>query len=140
MEEGSSNGWKTLWEKEKLLFTSNFSFSHIVFKRLVLQTRKNQGLFGKGLTGIVNCSSITELMTLALVIVDSYSLLNDPMILQPRRTKLVIILPEKDVIFVTSIFWFSKNVFSALKIECYADIFKLLSKWHNLNFCHNRKV
>ena len=32
-----------------LLVTSNFSFSHIVFKRLVLQTCKNQGLFGKGL-------------------------------------------------------------------------------------------
>ena len=42
-------GRKTLWEKEKLLITSNFSFSHSVFKRLVLQTRKNQGLFGKGL-------------------------------------------------------------------------------------------
>ena len=28
---------------------SNFSFSHSVFKRLVLQIRKNQGLFGKGL-------------------------------------------------------------------------------------------
>ena len=26
---------------------SNFSFSHSVFKRLVLQTRKNRGLFGK---------------------------------------------------------------------------------------------
>ena len=38
-----------MWEKEKLLVTSNFSFSHIVFKRLVLQTRKNQGLFGKRL-------------------------------------------------------------------------------------------
>ena len=37
------------WEKEKLLITSNFSFPHSVFKRLVLQTRKNQGLFGKGL-------------------------------------------------------------------------------------------
>ena len=37
------------WEKEKLLVTSNFSFSHSVFKRLVPQTRKNQGLFGKGL-------------------------------------------------------------------------------------------
>ena len=36
MEESSSNGWKTLWEKEKLLVTSNFSFSHSVFKRLVL--------------------------------------------------------------------------------------------------------
>ena len=38
-----------LWEKEKLLVTSNFSFSLSVFKRLVLQTRKNQDLFGKGL-------------------------------------------------------------------------------------------
>ena len=38
-----------MWEKEILLVTSNFSFSHIVFKRLVLQIRKNQGLFGKRL-------------------------------------------------------------------------------------------
>ena len=45
--ESSPNGYKTLWEKEKLLVTSNFSFSHSVFTRLVLQTRKNQGLFGK---------------------------------------------------------------------------------------------
>ena len=36
-------------KRKKLLVTSNFSFSHNVFKRLVLQTRKNQGLFGKGL-------------------------------------------------------------------------------------------
>ena len=49
MEESSSNVWKTLWEKEKLLVTSNFSFSYSVFKSLVMQTRKNQGLFGKGL-------------------------------------------------------------------------------------------
>ena len=38
-----------MWEKEKLLVTSNFSFSHSVFKRLVQQTRKNKVLFGKGL-------------------------------------------------------------------------------------------
>ena len=50
MKESSPKGLKTLWEKEKLLVTSNFSFSHSVFKRLVLQIRKNQGLFGKGLT------------------------------------------------------------------------------------------
>ena len=41
-----------MWEKEKMLVTSNFSFSHSVFKRIELQTRKNQGLFGKGLNGI----------------------------------------------------------------------------------------
>ena len=40
---------KTLREKKKLLVMSNFSFSRRVFKRLVLQTRKNQGLSGKGL-------------------------------------------------------------------------------------------
>ena len=34
--------------RDKLVM-SNFSFFHSVFKRLVLQTRENQGLFGKGL-------------------------------------------------------------------------------------------
>ena len=48
--ESSPNGLKTLWEKEKLLVTSNFSFSHSVFKRLVMQTRKNHDLFGKRLS------------------------------------------------------------------------------------------
>ena len=33
-----------LWEKEKLLVLSNFSFSNRVFKRLVLQRCKNTGL------------------------------------------------------------------------------------------------
>ena len=37
-----------LWEKKKLLIMSNSFFFHSVFKSLVLQTRKNQGLFGKG--------------------------------------------------------------------------------------------
>ena len=51
MTNSSLKGQKTLWEKEKLLVTSNFSFSHSVFKRLTQQTKscKNQGLFGKGL-------------------------------------------------------------------------------------------
>ena len=50
MEETYPNGLKRLWEKDNLLVMSNLSSSHSVFKRLVLQTRKNQGLFGKGLT------------------------------------------------------------------------------------------
>ena len=50
MAENSPKGKKTPWEKEKLLVTSNFSFSCSVFKRLVMQTHKNQGLFGKGLS------------------------------------------------------------------------------------------
>ena len=49
MAESSPKGKKTLWEKETLLVMSNVSFSHDVFKRLVLQTRENVGLFGKGL-------------------------------------------------------------------------------------------
>ena len=49
MAESFQNDQKTLWEKEKLLVTSNFTFTHRVFKRPVLQTHKNQGLFGKGL-------------------------------------------------------------------------------------------
>ena len=48
MAETSPSGYKTLWEKEKLLIMSNFSFSHSVFKRHVLQTCKNQDLLGKG--------------------------------------------------------------------------------------------
>ena len=47
MGERSPKGYKTLWEKEKLLVTSNFSFTHSVFKRRLLQIRKNKGLFGK---------------------------------------------------------------------------------------------
>ena len=50
MAESFPEGEKTLREKEKLLVASNFSFSRSVFKRLILQTRKNQGLFGKGLS------------------------------------------------------------------------------------------
>ena len=46
----AKKGQKTLWEKEKLLATSNFSFFYSVFKTLILQARENQGLFGKGLS------------------------------------------------------------------------------------------
>ena len=49
MAESFPNEWKTLWEKDKLLVTSNLSFSHSVFKRLALMLCKNQALFEKGL-------------------------------------------------------------------------------------------
>ena len=39
-----------MWEREKLLITSEFPIAQSVFKRLGLQTWKNQGLFGKELT------------------------------------------------------------------------------------------
>ena len=50
MVEVLQEGRKYCGEKEKLLVMSNVSFSHSVFKRLLLKTRKNKGLFGKGLT------------------------------------------------------------------------------------------
>ena len=49
MAESFPNGKKTLWEKENLLVTSNFSFSHSVFKRLVSQGRQKVSLCGNGL-------------------------------------------------------------------------------------------
>ena len=52
MVESSLMGQKTLREKEKLLIMSNFFFSHSVFKTLVLQTCRNQGLFGNGLINL----------------------------------------------------------------------------------------
>ena len=49
MAQSYPNEQKTLWEKEKLLVTSNFSFSHSVFKRLVSQGRQKVSLCGNGL-------------------------------------------------------------------------------------------
>ena len=49
MAENFPKALKTPWEKEKLLIMSNFSFCHSVFKRRVVLTHKNQGLFGKGI-------------------------------------------------------------------------------------------
>ena len=42
-------GWKTLWEKEKLLVTSNFSFSHNVFHNYISLVHQNAALCGNGL-------------------------------------------------------------------------------------------
>ena len=53
MVEISPTGQKTQWEKDKLLM-NNFSFSNSVFKRLVLKTCKNMGLFGKGLSMFID--------------------------------------------------------------------------------------
>ena len=40
----------TWWEKEKLLLTSNFSFSHNVFKGCLFLMCQNEYLSSKGLT------------------------------------------------------------------------------------------
>ena len=39
---------KTLWQIEKLLVTSNFSFSHNVLKSCLLLMQQNEYLWGKG--------------------------------------------------------------------------------------------
>ena len=67
MAESFPNGWKTLWEKEKLLVTNNFSFSHSVFKRLIPQTHKNQGWFGKGLKAIFEGNFISHVFILIFI-------------------------------------------------------------------------
>ena len=46
--------YKTLWEKEKLLVTSNFFFSHNVFKSCLLMIRQNECLWSKGFTKAQN--------------------------------------------------------------------------------------
>ena len=42
-------GLKTLWEKEKLLVTSNIFYSYNVFKSCLLLIRQNEYLRSKGL-------------------------------------------------------------------------------------------
>ena len=60
MAESFPEQVKTLLEKEKFLSKSNLSFSHSVFKRLVLYTSKNQGFFGKGLNKRIDPQQITK--------------------------------------------------------------------------------
>ena len=56
MAEVLQKGRKHCGKKEQLLVKSNFFFSHSVFKRLVLQTYKSKGLFGKGLKTKIDAS------------------------------------------------------------------------------------
>ena len=103
-----------MWEKEKLLVTSNFSFSHNVFKRLVLQTRKNQGLFGKGLIMIGNfmrseekvCGICSSKQTCAIK-----SFPNKPWLLRVCSTSLLKTLWEKEKLLIMSNFSFFHSVF-----------------------------
>ena len=45
MAESSPKAWKTLWEKDIFLVSSNFSFSNSVFRRFLKQTSKNKSKF-----------------------------------------------------------------------------------------------
>ena len=51
---------KTLWEKEKLLIMSNFSFSHNVFKSCLLLMRQNEYLWRKVLTNPKNSNHLRK--------------------------------------------------------------------------------
>ena len=46
-----------MWEKEKLLVTNNFFFSHCVFNRLVFQGRQKVSLCGNGLSDTLSLLS-----------------------------------------------------------------------------------
>ena len=70
--ESSQNGQKTLWEKEELLVTSNFSFSHSVFKRLVQQTRKKTGLVWERMNAFFVCFIITTFIRLTLRLLSAF--------------------------------------------------------------------
>ena len=52
--EISPDRYKTLRGKEKSLGTSTFFYSHSVFKKLVLQKRKNQGFFWESFNSLPN--------------------------------------------------------------------------------------
>ena len=77
MEERTFKRVENTVEKEKLLVMSNFSFSHNVFKRLVLQTHKNQGLFGKGLKFHVCITLIDILNEFTVSLSATHSFQND---------------------------------------------------------------
>ena len=77
-----------MWEKEKMLVTSIFSFSHIVFQSLLCSGRLKSRLFGKELTPklsrrMLNCGKktlfflkayfLTHQRNIALLIVSNFS-------------------------------------------------------------------
>ena len=101
---------KTLWEKGKLLVTSNFCFSHSVFKRLEMQTRKIKGLFGKGL-------NLYKSLALSKLIAFADENFNVAEIMQFFFDGVENIV-GKGKMLVTRIYSFSHNVFKRLFCRC----------------------
>ena len=66
--------------KGEIALTSNFSFSRSVFKRLVLKTSKNPGLFEKWLT---NHISETSVFFIDLIVKQLFDCLNH--LVKPNR-------------------------------------------------------
>ena len=109
-----------------MLVTSNFSFSQSVFKRLVLQIRKNQGMFGKGLSSIfsffnnVFYPSSSNFNFQVKSILDSANASNwtslnpfpnKPLLLSVCNRRLLKTMQEKEKFLITSYFSFSHIVF-----------------------------
>ena len=109
MAESYPNGKKTLWEKEKLLFTSNFPFSHSVFKRLVSKGRQKVSLCGNGL----NKGSDGECMYALHHMILIYTINpfpNKPWLLHVCSKNLLKTLWEKEKLLVMSNYSLSHSV------------------------------
>ena len=52
-----------LWEKEKMLVISIFSYSHNVFKRLLFQGHLKSGLCDRGLKKVTKCQQSAGLFS-----------------------------------------------------------------------------
>ena len=121
MAGSSPNRWKTLWEKEKLLVMSNFSFSHSVFKILALQTCINQGLFGKVIVGQahrVACKYIFDSGRTYSISTSGFFLTlfqTMPTFYDPLESGILKTFWEIEQMLGTSIFSFSHHVFYPFK-------------------------
>ena len=112
-------------EKETLLVRSNYSFSHSIFKRLVPQTRKNKGLFGKGFRiqnhkqtwGCIESPFHRRWLVSSYICYWSMfnPFQNKPLFLHVCITSLLKTLWEKEKLLVTSNFSFSHTVFYPFK-------------------------
>ena len=60
-------GQKTLWEKEKLLVTSNFSFFHNVFHRYISKCVKMQDCMVMGYLLVISLKSLSTAITRDIV-------------------------------------------------------------------------
>ena len=103
-----------MWEKEKLLVTSNFSLSHNVFKSCLLLMRQNEYLWSKGLNVcfILNSLSndkILDWSKLTAFAVDKRNL-NEKLKLLLGRVENIV----GKKMLVTSIFSFLHNVLKRL--------------------------
>ena len=79
--------WETLWEKEKLLIKSNFSFSHNVFKSCLLLLRQNEYLCSKGFKTMGKKHSAKNLWEMEKMLITSI-ILHLPQCFHPFKAKI----------------------------------------------------